>query len=113
MTARSSDEVFQAMDGAHARCGAALVDMLGSIAETDARELWADSGARDTAHFLGIRYGLSDWKARRWIAAAHALESLPHVADALASGVLGIDKVVELTRYATAEEPNRCWWAGP
>ena len=29
------------------------------------------------AHWLKMRYGISDWKARRWIAAAHALESLP------------------------------------
>ncbi len=29
------------------------------------------------AHWLKMRYGVSDWKARRWIASAHALESCP------------------------------------
>lgn len=59
------------------------------------------------AHWLSMRYGISDWKARRWIAAAHALEGLPRISEAFASGELGIDKVVELTRFATAETEGR------
>ncbi len=55
------------------------------------------------AQWLWMRNGLSDWKARRWIAAAHALESLPRIAQAFCSGQLGVDKVVELTRFATPE----------
>lgn len=53
--------------------------MLSLIAEIDRRRVWRDLGARDTAHWLSIRYGVSQWKARRWIDAAHALESLPAV----------------------------------
>jgi len=48
-----------------------------------------------------MRYGISRWKAHRWIAAAHALEGLPRLSDALVSGELGLDKVVELTRFAS------------
>lgn len=59
------------------------------------------------AHWLAIRYGISEWKARRWIAAAHALEELPRTSEAFASGMLGIDKVVELTRFATPETEAR------
>jgi hypothetical protein len=44
-----------------------------------------------------MRYGISWWKATRWIASAHALEGLPLLSEAFASGELGIDKVVELT----------------
>ena len=51
-----------------------------------------------------MRYGISEWKARRWVHAAHVLEGLPRLADALASGGLGVDKVVELARFATAED---------
>ena len=50
-----------------------------------------------------MRYGISDWKARRWIDAAHALESMPLTAEAFSSGRLGVDKVVELTRFAVPE----------
>jgi hypothetical protein len=64
------------------------------------------------AHWVAMRYGISDWKARRWIASAHALEHLPAVAGALASGELGVDKVVELTRFATPEtEAQLITWA--
>src|SRR5437773_1794546 len=70
------------------------------IAEMDREELWAEWGARDMAHWLWMRYGLSDWKARRWIEAAHALEQLPWISQAFATGDLGVDKVVELIRLA-------------
>lgn len=83
--------------------------MLSLIAEIDRRRVWRDLGARDTAHWLSIRYGVSQWKARRWIDAAHALESLPAVSEALESGELHLDKVAELTRFATPETESRCW----
>src|SRR5207253_333152 len=82
------------------------------IAEIDRAQLWRGSGARDMAHWLWMRYGLSEWKARRWIQAAHALEGLPRISEAFASGELGIDKVVELTRFATLEtEAGLVPWA--
>ena len=81
------------------------------LAEMDREELWAEWGARDMAHWLWMRYGLSDWKARRWIE-AHALEQLPLISQAFARGDLGVDKVVELTRLATPEtEASLIPWA--
>lgn len=75
-------------------------------------EAWRGSGAHDMAHWLTMRHGISDWKARRWIAAGRALEALPRISEAFASGELGIDKVVELTRFATAEtEAGLVTWA--
>jgi hypothetical protein len=89
-----------------------MLEMLRWIAAADARDTWDEFGARDMAHFLYLRYGISEWKARKWIASAHALESLPRIAEALAGGVLNIDKVVELTRYATREtEESLVEWA--
>lgn len=41
------------------------------------------------------------------IAAAHALEGLPLLSDAFRSGELGIDKVVELARFATEGTERR------
>jgi hypothetical protein len=96
-----------AVDAAHACVGAAHRELLASIARLVSSETWREQGARDPAHFLSIRYGLSDWKSRRWIAAAFALERLPRVADALSGGALGIDKAVELTRFATSESEER------
>jgi hypothetical protein len=74
--------------------------MLARVADADRAEAWRDSGARDMAHWLSMRHDISWWKASRWIGAAHALNELPRLAQALASGELGLDKVVELARFA-------------
>ena len=114
MFASAVPAVVSALDAAHARVGAAQRRMLALLARADGAEAWVDQGARDMAHFVSIRYGISAWKARRWIAAAHALEQLPQVAAALEEGALSLDKVVELTRFATPEDESRLirWAAG-
>lgn len=109
---RSERDLVDAVDAAHARTCRAQRELLSLIAEVDRSESWRDDGARDTAHWLGMRYGISYWKAHRWLAAAYALEMLPLIDDALSRGVLGIDKVVELCRLATPEtEANLIHWA--
>jgi hypothetical protein len=76
---QTDDELIEGIDACHARVGDAQRAMLACIARGDRRELWRDWGARDMAHWLSMRYGISQWKARRWIAAAYALEGLPRV----------------------------------
>src|SRR3954452_17889122 len=100
------------MDALNARVGEAQREMFRAILRADRLEVWRGSGARDMAAWLCIRYGLSDWKARRWLAAARALESLPVLSASFASGAMGIDKVVELARFATPEsEAKLIGWA--
>ncbi|MGZ4148842.1 MAG: hypothetical protein ACXVQJ_02255, partial [Actinomycetota bacterium] len=107
-----NDRLIDELDATHAEICAAQRRMLTLIAQVDLREAWRDAGARDTAHWLWMRYGLSDWKARRWLAASHALKTLPLTGAALSSGDLGIDKVVELTRFATpGDEARLLPWA--
>jgi hypothetical protein len=77
------------------------------IAEADRTESWFGEGARDMAHWLSMRYGISQWKARRWIAAAHALRELPRLTELFACGELGVDKIVELARFATRDTEAR------
>jgi hypothetical protein len=109
---RPPDSLLARLDEAHVRLGAAHRRFLELIADADRASLWADDGARDLAHWLWMRYGISDWKARRFIDAAEALPRLPQVASALANGALGVDKVVELTRFATDEtEDGLIEWA--
>ncbi len=109
--ARNAD-LIRGMDDAHARMCSAQRELFRHVAEADRCEAWADDGARDMAHWLWMRYGLSDWKARRWIGAARALEGLPRLSEAFSSGELGEDKVVELTRFATPEtEGELITWA--
>lgn len=104
---RSNEELTEAVDAVHRLVSGAQRELFRLIAEVDRREAWRGSGARDMAHWLWMRYGISDWKARRWIAAAHALEGLPRLSEAFSSGELGVDKVVELTRFATPETERR------
>jgi uncharacterized protein DUF222/HNH endonuclease len=109
---REVEELIEALDEAHRETSRIQREMFDAIAEMDRREIWRGSGARDMAHWLGMRQGISQWKARRWIAAAHALEHLSDLARAFSTGELGIDKVVELARFASFEsEAGLIRWA--
>jgi hypothetical protein len=109
---RSDEELIEAVDASHREASRIQRELLGLIAEVDRRAIWRGSGARDMAHWLAMRQGISQWKARRWIGAAHALECLTDLEHAFSSGELGIDKVVELARFATFEsEAGLIAWA--
>jgi hypothetical protein len=101
------EELIEEADAAHRDASLAQRRLFALILEIDLTGAWRDSGARDLAHWVGMRYGISYWKASRWIAAAHALEELPLMSEAFSSGDLGADKVVELTRFATPETESR------
>jgi len=104
--------VVEALDRAHARVGAAERELLRLVAQADREEVWRNDGARDLAHWLWMRYGITHWKALRFIGASHALEHLPRLSRALESGELGLDKVLELGRFATpSSEADLIGWA--
>ena len=99
------DDVYRVMSLGHR-------DLLSLLAQADRKELWRNEGARDVAHWVQMHLQVSWWKADRWVKAAHALESLPLTSEALASGALSIDKVVELARFATPRtEAQLIAWA--
>jgi hypothetical protein len=82
------------------------------IIRTDRSSRWENDGFDDYPSWIGQKWDISPWKARRMIYAAYALEELPVTAAALASGTLGLDKVVELSRFATPEtERGLIKWA--
>jgi hypothetical protein len=83
---------------------AAERELLSCLAQVETHERWLDDGAHDMAHWVSMQLGVSRWKAERWVSAGRSLESLPRVASAFAEGELGIDKVVELTRFATPDD---------
>ncbi|MGH2778599.1 MAG: DUF222 domain-containing protein, partial [Actinomycetota bacterium] len=93
--------------------GSAQAQQLELIAELDERRIWRVDGARSMAEWVAANFGISQWAARRWIAAGHALPELPQVRAALRGGHLSLDKVLELTRLATPDrETELIAWAG-
>lgn len=66
----------------------------------------------DMAEWAAATLGISRYRAERWIAAGRALRHLPRTAEALCEGSLSLDKVVELSRFATVgEELKLVGWA--
>jgi len=92
---------------------AAQREMLDCLAQLEMHEAWLDDGAHDMPHWVSMQLGVSRWKAERWVAAGAELRSLPAISAAFDAGEIGIDKVVELTRFATPEDEEALLeWAG-
>ena len=100
-------EVVHRIDQLHDGVSARQRELLRDVAELDRREHWKKDGCRDMSQWVSGRFGISNWAARRWIVAAHALERLPLISQALSNGTLCLDKVLELVRYATPDTEER------
>jgi len=100
------------LERAGAAAGAAERERLRWVLACDRAELWRHDGCRNMAQWLSGKAQISNWKARRFIGAAYALEHLAGIAAALSSGSLSLDKTVELTRFATPDsEGELISWA--
>ena len=72
------------------------------IAEFDQRAGWSDGATQSCAHWLNWKCGVAMGAAREKVRVAHALEDLPKISAAMASGKLSYSKVREITRVASA-----------
>jgi hypothetical protein len=89
-----------------AHLDAATARLLERIRQFDARGGW-NNGFQSCAHWLSWRVGLDLGAARERVRVAHALGTLPRLAEALARGELSYAKVRALTRVATPETEAR------
>src|SRR5574338_237803 len=71
------------------------------LAEFDRRQGWSDGFTKSCAHWLNWQCGIDLGAAREKVRVARALESLPAISAAMASGQLSYSKVRALTRVAT------------
>src|SRR5881296_4004743 len=94
-----------------AHLDAATARLLDLVREFDAREGW-NTGFRSCAAWLSWRVGLDLGAARERVRVAHALGTLPLLAQALAKGELSYAKVRALTRVATPETEARLLTVG-
>jgi uncharacterized protein DUF222/HNH endonuclease len=90
---------------------AATARLLELIREFDARGGW-NTGFRSCAHWLSWRVGLNLGAAREKVRVAHALATLPLLANALARGELSYAKVRAITRVATPDTEERLLGVG-
>jgi hypothetical protein len=80
---------------------------LKSIRSLGARRAWRADDFRDLAHYVAFAMGIGTRRAKRITDCAYAIESLPRISDALVAGTLSIDKVIELTRFATPDTEGK------
>jgi hypothetical protein len=86
--------------------------LLEAIAECAQYETWREEGCRDFPQWVAAQLQSSTWSARRWVKAAEALPELPLISAALIEERLSIDKVLELSRFATPQsERGLIAWA--
>ncbi|HEV3474883.1 MAG TPA: DUF222 domain-containing protein [Actinomycetota bacterium] len=103
----SPEDLVAGLDGDLGVMAAASARALARVAAFDQRTLWGRDGATSMSAWLAARYHLSKGTAREWVRVAHALEQLPHIAKAYASGRLSWDQLQPLTRFATMETDER------
>jgi Domain of unknown function (DUF222)/HNH endonuclease len=103
----NSSEATARLKAAQAALGESQHQLLEAIAVCSRYETWRADGCRDFIQWVAAQIQTSSWNARRWANAAIVLPALPGVADALIEGSLSIDKVLELSRFATPETEDR------
>ena len=84
-----------------ARISALHREQLSDIAEFDRTESWRGDGAVSMIAWVTAQCGVSTSTARQWVRAAVNLESLPCLAEGLASGALSLDLVEPLAEVAS------------
>jgi hypothetical protein len=103
---------LESLNNHHHRICVEEREFLGDLVELDRSKAWVNDGHRSLPEWITAHYGISNWRARRWIEAGYALESLPSLAAALISGELCLDKIAELARFITpATEQDLVRWA--
>jgi hypothetical protein len=105
----TSQALLDNLDEAAAVLSAASARALRTVVMVDERKLWRRDGATSMTSWLAGRYRLGWGTAREWVRVAHALEGLPRIEEAYASGRLSWDQLRPVTRFATPETDRR--WA--
>jgi hypothetical protein len=95
---RSIDELATEICTLSGHINAANHRLLQLIAEFDHRKGWADGGSQSCAHWLNWKCGIAMGAAREKVRVARALENLPRISAAMASGTLSYSKAREITR---------------
>jgi Domain of unknown function (DUF222)/HNH endonuclease len=97
---RQNVEAVARLDSLYEGIGRQQRSALREIATLDETKEWEIDGCHSMGHWLARRYGHSAHNANLLVKAAHSLKTLPLLAKALENGELGVDKVVQIARFA-------------
>jgi hypothetical protein len=111
-----SQELAERIVERAARISALHREQLSNIAEFDRTESWRGDGAVSMIAWVTAQCGVSTSTARQWVRSATNLESLPCLAEGLASGELSLDLVEPLAEVASpssdaALREASTWWS--
>lgn len=95
---RSIDELASEICTLAGHINAANHRFLELIAEFDRRRGWQSTASQSCAHWLNWKCGIALGAAREKVRVARALEKLPSISAAMASGWLSYSKAREITR---------------
>ena len=98
----SIDELERGIVNLSFKINAATYELLVLVRQFDERAGWLQSGLANCAEWLHWRCDLSMSAAREKVRVAHALKTLPLIANSFSSGKLSYSKVRPLTRVAHA-----------
>jgi hypothetical protein len=74
------------------------------LREVDRRQAPTAAGCRSLGEWVAGRLDVSPETARDLVAAAHRLEELPDVGEAVATGEIGFDRAVAVGRFAGRDD---------
>ena len=94
--------VDRRLEAAHRRLNAAMVELFATVVEAEAAEVYLGR-YQDATAWLRWSCGVSGRTARRWVRVARALDGLPRLREALASGAVSVDQIELLVRVATPD----------
>lgn len=103
LRACSSEDLVRSSIQIAACLAAAQAALLDMIAVIDERERWRADGCLSLEDWVSFTYQVSRRTAHEWVDAARALEELPHLAAAFASGELSWDKTRAVSVLATPD----------
>ena len=108
----SDAEVIDGIGDAEIAVSHSRRQQLRFIREFDLRERWQHDGARHMGQWLAAHLGISVTEGLRRTRAAHALDKLPLLSEALEKGILSFEKVLQLARYLEPDtEEDEIRWA--
>ena len=99
----SIDELDRGIVHLSSRINAATYELLLLVRQFDERAGWLQWGLGNCAEWLHWRCDLSMSAAREKVRVAHALKTLPLIADSFSTGELSYSKVRPLTRVASVD----------